>query len=84
MRCLRKKRILVEPACGASVALAYDGRLRQHLKGFSKDSVVVLVVCGGSRIDLEMMDMYKVKFGARVKELGLTTSRDVPSTYTAM
>jgi len=77
------ERILVEPACGASVALAYDGRLRKYLKGFSEETKVVIVVCGGSRIDLKMMENYKRQFGARAKELGLTRCEDVPSTFTS-
>lgn len=77
------ERILVEPACGASVALVYDGRLKRYLKGFSPESKVVIVVCGGSRIDLQMMEGYKRRFGARAKELGLTRCDDVPSTHTA-
>ncbi|KAK5089240.1 catabolic L-serine/threonine dehydratase [Exophiala xenobiotica] len=77
------ERILVEPACGASVALAYDGRLRRYLKGFSEESKVVIVLCGGSRIDLKMMENYKRQFGARAKELGLTRCEDVPSTFTS-
>lgn len=77
------ERILVEPACGASVALVYDGRLERYLKGFSPKSKVVIVVCGGSRIDLQMMEKYKEQFGARARELGLTRCEDVPSTHTA-
>lgn len=77
------ERILVEPACGASVALAYDGRLRRYLKGFSSESKVVIIVCGGSRIDLQMMENYKKQFGARAKELGLTRCEDVPSSHTS-
>lgn len=76
------ERLLVEPACGAAVALAYDGRLKKYLKGFSEKSKVVLVVCGGSRIDLSMMDAYKQRFGNRAQELGLTRCEDVPSTHT--
>lgn len=77
------ERILVEPACGASVALVYDGRLKRYLKGFSPESKVVIIVCGGSRIDLQLMEKYKRQFGARAYELGLTRCEDVPSTYTA-
>lgn len=77
------ERILVEPACGAAVALAYDGRLKKYLKDFSPESKVVLVVCGGSRIDLQMMEGYRKRFGARAQELGLTRCEDVPSTHTA-
>lgn len=77
------ERILVEPACGAAVALAYDGRLKRCLKDFSPESKVVIVVCGGSRIDLKTMEDYRKQFGARAKELGLTRCEDVPSTHTA-
>lgn len=77
------ERILVEPACGASVALVYDGRLQKYLKGFSPESKVVIIVCGGSRIDLQMMERYRRQFGARAQELGLTRCEDVPSTHTA-
>lgn len=75
------ERILVEPACGASVALAYDGRLKKYLKGFSSQSKVVIVVCGGSRINLQMMADYRQQFGARARELGLTRCQDVPSSH---
>lgn len=77
------ERFLVEPACGAAVALAYDGRLKRCLKDFSVETKVVLVVCGGSRIDLKTMDAYKQQFGARAQELGLTRCEDVPSTHTS-
>ena len=77
------ERILVEPACGASVALAYDGRLKKYLKGFSPETKVVIIVCGGSRIDLKMMEAYRRQFGARAKELGLSRCEDVPSTHTS-
>ena len=75
------ERILVEPACGASIALAYDGRLEKYLKGFSSETKVVIIVCGGSRINLQMMEDYKHRFGARAKELGLTRCADVPSSH---
>ena len=77
------ERILIEPACGAAVSLAYDERLPKYLKGFGPESKVVLVVCGGVRISLKMMDAYKEQFGERAKELGLTRCEDVPSTHTA-
>lgn len=77
------ERILVEPACGASVALAYDGRLKKYLKGFSSESKVVIVVCGGSRINLKMMEEYRLQFGDRARELGLERCVDVPSSHTS-
>lgn len=61
------ERILVEPACGVSVATAYNGSIRklyQHLSDeeFAKVNVVV-VVCGGSNVTLETLEMYKLKYG---------------------
>jgi len=64
------ERIIVEPACGVSVALAYDGRLRQLLRGFGRDKKVVIVVCGGSKISVDTLVQYKAKYGQRAKELG--------------
>lgn len=64
--CLRfvdDERNLVEPAYGASLALAYSGQVGKYLKAFSPGSIVVVVVCGGSRIDLEMMNSLKTQFG---------------------
>ncbi|KAI9818094.1 MAG: hypothetical protein M1827_000719 [Pycnora praestabilis] len=43
------ERMLVETACGVSVAVCYDGRLAKLLssKGFRPEMKVVVVVCGG-------------------------------------
>lgn len=61
---LDDERILVEPACGATLALVYTGRLREVMKGrLTEDSKVVLVVCGGSNISLEVLQRYKVEYG---------------------
>ncbi len=68
-RFLDDERILVEPACGASIALAYDQRLRRYLKDFSRQSKVVIVVCGGSKISLEMLNKYKEKYQVKSEEL---------------
>lgn len=61
---LDDERILVEPACGATLALVYTGRLREVMKGrLTEDSKVVLVVCGGSNISLEVLQRYKMEYG---------------------
>ncbi|OXG89891.1 L-serine ammonia-lyase [Cryptococcus neoformans A2-102-5] len=61
---LDDERILVEPACGATLALVYTGRLREVMKErLTEDSKVVLVVCGGSNISLEVLQRYKVEYG---------------------
>ncbi|KAK5283043.1 catabolic L-serine/threonine dehydratase [Exophiala xenobiotica] len=68
-RFLDDERYLVEPACGVSVALAYDGRLKHYLKGFRPDSKVVIIVCGGSKITLELLNKYQRTYQRRSEEL---------------
>lgn len=68
-RFLDDERFLVEPACGASVALAYNGRLKRHLKAFGPESKVVIVVCGGSKISLELLNEYQRTYRQSSDEL---------------
>ena len=75
------ERLLVEPACGVSVAVCYDGRLGKLLPGLTRESKVVIVVCGGSNITLEMLMGYRKKYGWIEKEM--TDDRGVPSTVAA-
>ena len=60
------ERILVEPACGVSVATAYNGSLRELFKDVSDEEFkklnVVVVVCGGSAVTLQTLDSYKTKY----------------------
>ncbi|KAL2025061.1 hypothetical protein VTK56DRAFT_63 [Thermocarpiscus australiensis] len=68
VRFLDDARILIEVACGATVATAYNGDLRRYLgKGLTDEEWarrnVVLVVCGGSNISLEILEEYKKTFG---------------------
>ncbi|KAG8418641.1 catabolic L-serine/threonine dehydratase [Metarhizium acridum] len=58
MRFLDEERLLVELACGVCPALCYNGQLEKLVPGFNENSVVVLVVCGGSNMTFEMMDQY--------------------------
>ncbi|KAJ4423512.1 catabolic L-serine/threonine dehydratase [Gnomoniopsis sp. IMI 355080] len=67
-RFLDEARMLVESACGASIATVYNGNLREQLgKGLSNEDWagknIVVVVCGGSNISLSMLEKYKVEFG---------------------
>ena len=48
-------RILVEPSCGAALSLVYNERHRHLLQDI--DSVVV-VVCGGSAVDIDILQKY--------------------------
>ncbi len=58
-----EERLLVEPACGVSAALCWGGRLQKRLPNLSPESKVVIVVCGGSNISLEMLVDYREKYG---------------------
>ncbi|KND92789.1 L-serine dehydratase [Tolypocladium ophioglossoides CBS 100239] len=62
-----EERFLVELACAVCPALCYNGRLAELVPGFSKDSVVVLVVCGGSNMSIDIMDKYAVSQAAKPK-----------------
>ncbi|KXX73051.1 Serine dehydratase-like [Madurella mycetomatis] len=68
VRFLDDARILIEVACGATVATAYNGGLRRYLgKGLTDEDWgkrnVVLVVCGGSNISWEILEKYKKTYG---------------------
>lgn len=66
-RFLDDARVLVESACGATIAVVYNGDLRRYLgKGLTDEEWaeknVVLVVCGGSNINLSMLEKYRKEF----------------------
>ncbi|KXJ93302.1 tryptophan synthase beta subunit-like PLP-dependent enzyme [Microdochium bolleyi] len=71
MGCVRladDARVLVEVACGAAVCPVYNGDLRRCLGGeevsdeeWSRKNVVI-VVCGGSNISLDILRGYKEKY----------------------
>lgn len=50
----RDHRMLVEPACGAALAVLYSPRLREGVKG-----PIVVEVCGGSGVNLELLQQWK-------------------------
>ncbi|WWC64374.1 uncharacterized protein I303_106984 [Kwoniella dejecticola CBS 10117] len=54
-------KVLVEPACGATLALIYSGRLSEVME-VKPTNKVVLVVCGGSNISVGMMYKWKEEF----------------------
>ncbi|KAM0794279.1 tryptophan synthase beta subunit-like PLP-dependent enzyme [Usnea florida] len=72
------ERLLVEPSCGVNVALCYDGRLKKLLPELSAESKVVIVVCGGAAVTLELLMEWREKFGLMERET--TTDQEVPST----
>ncbi|MBE7181768.1 MAG: pyridoxal-phosphate dependent enzyme [Terriglobus roseus] len=70
------ERILVEPACGVSVALAYEPeRLRKAIPNFGPQSKVVIIVCGGARTSLDTLIGYREKFGPEIERMGLTGAK---------
>jgi L-serine/L-threonine ammonia-lyase len=49
------ERIMVEAACGVSMAMCYGGRLRKRMPHLTEESKVVMVVCGGSNVTAGML-----------------------------
>lgn len=72
------ERLLVEPACGVNVALCYDGRLKKLLPELTAESKVVIILCGGAGITLELLMEWREKFGLMERET--TKDNEVPST----
>jgi L-serine/L-threonine ammonia-lyase len=54
-------RMLVEPACGAALAIAYSERLRK-LYLDDVEGPIVLEVCGGSGVNVDIMHQWKTTF----------------------
>ena len=76
------ERIMVEPACGVNLAVCYDGRLKKLLPGLGEDSKVVIVVCGGVDVTLEMLTEWKKQYGWIEKQT--PSNSEVPSTRTTV
>ena len=53
---LDEHRLLVEPACGAALALMRAERYRQL---FEQHETVVVIVCGGSGVNFEIMEQWR-------------------------
>ena len=75
------EKLLVEMACGASVAFAYDGRLKRVVEDLGPKSKVVIIVCGGAGISVEMIMKWREQFASAEKLA--TNDQDVSSTHTA-
>eukprot|EP00596_Hydrurales_sp_CCMP1899_P010362 CAMPEP_0119033666 /NCGR_PEP_ID=MMETSP1177-20130426/719_1 /TAXON_ID=2985 /ORGANISM="Ochromonas sp, Strain CCMP1899" /LENGTH=342 /DNA_ID=CAMNT_0006990585 /DNA_START=159 /DNA_END=1187 /DNA_ORIENTATION=+ len=58
-----EQRALVEPACGAALAAVYSTRHRETLLA-DKEGIyrVVVIVCGGSVVSLDLLQSWKEKF----------------------
>lgn len=53
--------VVVEPACGAALSLAYNRMdiLNKHFSNLSSDDIVIFVACGGSCTNLEGVQNFK-------------------------
>ena len=57
-------RFLVEPACGATLAMAYEPELlKQHVGPLTPESVVVLEVCGGQAVTPDLLEIWRQTVG---------------------
>jgi len=66
LRFAQDHRILVEPACGAALAMAYSDRLRPALIADAADGGdVVIEVCGGSGVTLDILADWQGAFGLK-------------------
>lgn len=61
LRFAQDHRMLVEPACGAALAVAYSERLREVLFQ-DVEGPIVLEVCGGSGVSVELLCQWKKQF----------------------
>jgi L-serine/L-threonine ammonia-lyase len=59
LRFSEEYRMLVEPACGAALATVYEPRIHNEL--LSQYRSVVIVVCGGGAVNLELIGQWKSK-----------------------
>jgi L-serine/L-threonine ammonia-lyase len=76
-----EERMMVELACGVSVALCYGGRMGMVLeealwKGFNGNEIVVIVLCGGSNITVDTLADFRENLGAEKSVDGM-----VPTIY---
>jgi L-serine/L-threonine ammonia-lyase len=55
VRFAEDERIMVEAACGVSMALCYQSRLKKHVPSITEESKVVIVVCGGANVSVQML-----------------------------
>lgn len=55
-------RILVEASCGVTIAAAGSKQLRTLFPHLTEKSNVVIIVCGGSNVTLDLLEKYKKQF----------------------
>ena len=74
------ERMLLELACGVNVALCYGGRLAKALgRSVRPEDKIVIAVCGGSNVTLDMISQWKQEFGHLVDEPSRSEQKVVAS-----
>lgn len=74
------ERILVELSCGVNLALCYGGRLEKALgRPVKTEDKVVIVVCGGSNVSVDMINTWKQEFGHLNDDISKGEQQIVPS-----
>ena len=63
------ERMLVEPACGVCIAVCHEARLRELVKGLRPESRVVVVVCGGCDVTVEMVASWRQEYAESFKQI---------------
>lgn len=56
-------KLIIEAACGTALSPLYTGKINQILPDLRADSVVVVVVCGGTAVNWNVLEGYSKKFG---------------------
>ncbi|KAF2435183.1 serine family amino acid catabolism-related protein [Tothia fuscella] len=76
------ERLMVELACGVNVAVCYGGRLEKALgKKLTTEDKVVIVLCGGSNVTVDMLAGWRKEYAYIEKEQAV--SNEIPSSLTA-
>jgi L-serine/L-threonine ammonia-lyase len=57
-----EERMLVEPACGAALAVVYSGKLKDAMPELRPEDQLVIVVCGGVNVSVEALVEYRRMF----------------------
>jgi L-serine/L-threonine ammonia-lyase len=71
------ERMLIEISCGVSIATAYGRQLRQEFGSRMSEAEwaakrIVIIVCGGNNVTLELMDIHREKYAGRPTMLNRT------------
>lgn len=56
-------KLLIEAACGTALAPLYTGKINDILPDLNEDSLVVVIVCGGTSVSREILEGYAKRFG---------------------